>query len=458
MNNDLLGKIKKQSELKEKAKGIIEAIEEEKESIFNFDDIIDLTRDKISRFELDRKLDRLKNCATVLEWRQYGKEYQLHNANFCRQPDGCPICAKRLQLNRVARFKDPIIEAAKSFKYTYFTTFTIKNDPDLRKALDSLSSGLVRFRRQGQKRKSGKRSNGEWGKVKAAMLSTEIKRGEDSQNWHPHAHGLIFTNEKIDYKADKEIKFQGKNVRASKLTMDWNRATLGNSINIDCRPLFGKKIEKKGKKIWQDVWSQSIEILKYNTKLLDSKGRANAADIATVLCAGYQKRKFNTYGAFREPGSRFYCGKLEPYVLETPAGFTGRPKIYAQYYRDGGYGKLSQCYGPVLEEMKKSVWRSLSGQIMGKFKKRKYRILKIRDFFIKRNRLNDFDKALENNERKKLQVLQSERDSLYKADYSFSDLKKYIEIRHFKMRVKADQIKEWYKGIDILNLPPAALT
>jgi len=453
---DLFTQIKKQSDLKEKSRGIIEAIEYEKKSLFNFDDILDLTRDKISRFELDRKIERLKTCATVLEWRQYGNEFKLHNANFCRQPDGCPICAKRLQLNRVAKFKDPITRAAEFFKYAYFITFTIKNTPDLRIALNDLTAGLKRFRRQGQKRKNN-RSPGEWGKVRAGILSIETKRGKDSGLWHPHAHGLVFTNEKIDYKADKEISFNGKMVRASKLTIDWNRATIGESINIDCRPLFGRKIEKKGKKIWQDIWSQSIEILKYNTKLLDRTGRANAADIATVLCAGYQKRKFNTYGEFRNKDSVFYCGKLEPYESEIPQGFSGRPKIFAQYYKNGAYGRLSECYGPILEEMKKSVWRSLAGQIMGKFKKRKYRILKIREFFIRRNRLDDFDKALEINERRKLQVLQSERDSLYKSDYSFSDLCKYIEIRHFKMRTKIEQLKEWYRGVDLINLPPAAI-
>ena len=135
----------------------------------------------------------------------------------------------------------------------------------MRVALDKLTEGMKRFRRQGQKRIGRADSRGEWGKVEAGFVSMEIKRGRDSKLWHPHAHGLIFSDKRINYKADKEIVYNGKKVRASKLSMDWNRATLGESINIDCRPIFGKMLERKGKKYFADVWTQSLEILKYNS-------------------------------------------------------------------------------------------------------------------------------------------------------------------------------------------------
>jgi hypothetical protein len=455
-NNTFKNQLEQQAKLKSRSNGIIEAIDREKSSLFKFDGILDPNYDKISRWELERKIQKLKECSSIIEWRQYNEKWELHSANFCRQPDGCPICAKRLQRNRVRRFKDPIIDAAKHFKFSYYLTFTVHNEPSLRTALNDLYDGLKRFRRMGQRRSGGSRSPGEWSKVQAGIISIETKRGENSGLWHPHAHALIFTNEKIDYRANREIEFNGKKIKASKLSTDWNKATLGKSVNIDCRPIFPKMVIIEGKKHFKDVWSQSLEILKYNSKILNSAGKANAADIAAILCAGYAKRKFNTYGAFRDPGSRFYCGPLEPYESEVPEGFTGKPRIYTQRWnlRKEKYSHLYEHKFPQLEEMKRSVWRSLAGQIMGKFRARKYRILKIRSYFQKRGKMDEFDKALENNEKLKLSVLKDSREAITETGLSKKEIRSLFFRSHKRMNhflTKQQFIDEWFKNIVLKN-------
>jgi hypothetical protein len=452
-NNTFISQLRQQETLKSRSNGIIEAIDNEKKSLFNFEGILNSHYDKISRWELDRKINRLKECSTFIEWRNYDASWEIHNANFCRQPDVCPICAKRLQRNRVRRFKDPIVEAAKHFKYTYLLTMTVKNCNELRVALNDLCDGLQRFRRMGQTRSRNGRSPGEWGKVKAGFLSIEIKRGNSSGLWHPHAHALIFTNEKINYATDRKIFFNGSFVNGSKLSSDWNKATLGKSINIDCRPLFGRMINKNGQKKWRDVWSQALEILKYNTKLLDGEGRANAADLATILCVGYNRRKFLTYGAFRDVESRFYCGPLEPYISEPPQGFTGTPRIFTQRWnpKNKSYFGLHEHKVAQIPIFKKNEWRAVAGLIMGKFRKRKYRILGIRRWFEKRDRMEDFDKALENNEKLKLSHLKCAKEKFDESHMSGNELKRifsksYRKLQHFLTRQQF--IDDWYKGVD----------
>ncbi len=457
-NIDFIDKLATQTRLKTKSLGIVDAINSASDGLFPLSEALDMERDKISGYELERKLEKIRNCGTVLEWRGNGDKMELHNANFCRQPDGCPICSKRLQKNRVRRFKDPIVLAAKEFKYAYFITFTVSNGPDLRTCIEDLTDGMKRFRLKGQKRGSI-HSGGEWKKVKAGMISIEIKRGDNSNLWHPHAHGLVFTDEKIDYRANREILFNGKKVKASKLSCEWIAATEGRSINVDCRPLFKRKVVKKGKEIWLDVWNQSLEILKYNTKLLNGAGTANSFDLATIICAGYAKRKFNTYGEFRNRESALYCGPLEPYVVDTSETVGARPKVYAQYWEGEQYGQLRERSRPLFEEMKKSEWRGLAAGIQGKFRTRKYRILGIRNYFIKRNKLNEFETALADNEKRKLSALREAREDFFDTRDSEELIERMMKkaAQQFSRTLEAeDFIEEWYDGIPPENLPLGA--
>lgn len=459
INIDFSSQLATQTQLKARSISVVDAIEAERETFFGYDSILDMNRDKISGWELDRKLEKIRNCGTLLEWRVYGEQWELHNANFCRQPDGCPICAKRLQKNRVRRFKDPIIEASKFFPHAYFVTFTVKNRADLRTALQELTEGLKRFRRQGQRRGAG-HSFGEWSKVRAGMISIEIKRGADSSLWHPHAHGLIFTDSQIDYKADKSIPFNGSMVKASKLSSDWYNATKGQSINIDCRPIFKRKVEREGRKIWLNVWDQSLEILKYNSKIIDGSGNVNAVDLATILCAGYARRKFNTYGEFRDRESKFYCGPLEPYVIEPPEGFKGLPLIYSQRWWQDRYGEPYLERGPIIEEFKRNEWRTLAAGIQGEYKRRKYRILGVRRWFQRRRKMKEFEKALEENEKRKLAALRQAREDYHETPMTENMIKALLSkawSKYSKLLTQQQFLESWYRGIPDGQLPPAAL-
>jgi hypothetical protein len=199
---------------------------------------LDISKDYYTRFELGEKLERVKNCSSILELRKYdGGLTSIHNGNFCNMPVVCAVCADRSSRKKKAIFKPRIEQAAARFKYIYMLTMTIKDGPVLEERLNALTGSRKRFRLFGQRRimkrmkiyqENGKwyeykrgdeipeklhslevyrNDSGEWSKVRAAICSTEIVWGEDSHEIHCHDHALIFTNQMIDYRIfDEEMK------------------------------------------------------------------------------------------------------------------------------------------------------------------------------------------------------------------------------------------------------------
>ena len=201
-------------------------------------------------------------------------------ANYCKQQTICPVCADRTQSRRRARYNDVIrkqaeqVEAGKRF--AYIVTFTIKDTEDLLESIETLREAKKKWRKMGQRRtnkKTGKirRSGGESSKVVAGISTTEIKRGENSKLWHVHCHDLIFTDRRFDYRvynpkklkhlesiygddipkkklkeiAIMPIKFQGETVSASKVTLEWIKASKGISMGLDITPVRHVPIKAK---------------------------------------------------------------------------------------------------------------------------------------------------------------------------------------------------------------------
>jgi hypothetical protein len=262
----------------------------------------DISRDYYTRLELGDKLEKVKNCSSILELRNYaGGLSAIHNGNFCGMPVVCVSCADRNSRKKKAIFKPRIEQAAKRFKHAYMLTMTIKDGLELEERLNVLTQSRKRFRLFGQRRvkrmriyqENGKwfeykrgqeiperihtmeifRSDGgEWSKVKAALCSTEIVWGENSGEIHCHDHALIFTNQPIDYRIFDEEKKRAiladnpdavelskdeymsllspaviekgeDGMPVSKLSREWSKATAGMGINIDIAPLSRSSFE-----------------------------------------------------------------------------------------------------------------------------------------------------------------------------------------------------------------------
>jgi hypothetical protein len=291
--------------------------------------------------DIDEKLDKISSCASIIELKEtfiqtgehdYEQVMQVAAANYCKQHTICPICADRTQARRRARYNDPIKEQAarvrEGERHAYIVTYTVTDGVSLGERLDHLKESKKAFRLMGQKRHS-KRSLGEAAKFKAAISTIEIKRGERSGKWHVHCHDLVFSDSPVDYQVyDKEkkrklvdkygnhipkeklndaalfkVNFDGNQVAASKVSMEWYKATGGDSMSISVEPLrqVPKNCSGKKKRMFQkmtfeeSVAYQAKEVLKYISKP-SSNTPEDSIDIITET---FNKRMVATYGEFR---------------------------------------------------------------------------------------------------------------------------------------------------------------
>lgn len=292
--------------------------------------------------DLEEKLDKMKSCASIVEtaetWENNGdgleQVMKVAAANYCKQPHICPVCADRSQARRRARYDAPIRNQVKQIaekkRYAYIVTYTVADGVSLAERLAHLKESKRRFLRMGQRRRYG-HSNGEARKIRAAVSTIEVKRGENSGEWHTHCHDLVFTDAPIDYTMyrkeeyaelkkkysggrripKEELKsialtlgeFRGEQVPVSKVSSEWLAATEGDSIGISIDPIKhvppsakGNKKKKFERMKFEDsVAYQAREVLKYITK----PGDVSPSDSITIIEDTYNKRMTATYGEFR---------------------------------------------------------------------------------------------------------------------------------------------------------------
>lgn len=289
------------------------------------------------RSDLLDKIEKIKKCSTVIELKRIfdknentgilEERIEVINSNYCQQHIVCPICADRVQSKRRARLMEAIKAAAEKYAHAYMIVFTIQDDPDLASAIRKLKESIKNFRLKGQKR-GGKYSFGQWRKIRASVLSYEIKRGDGSGLWHVHAHAIAFSDLPLNNRIyNKRIRSRivaeygrgsspvpkqyfipaiirtvdvgGRPVPASVISKEWWESTGGTSINIDVRPL---KRESHAA-----VADSAKEVLKYMSKL----NHNNPGDIITILESTYNDRFFEVTGDFRGIDANEYEYKVD---------------------------------------------------------------------------------------------------------------------------------------------------
>lgn len=164
---------------------------------------------------------RLDSCYDYLLFKDYTNlnKIKLAATHCCRVHLLCPMCAivraaKQVQLYE-AKFKELKKENPKLS--IYYVVLTVKNGPDLSERYEHLKKSLKKLierRREAQKAKNGKKSsnyalNSVFSNVSAGAYSIEVKKGENSKEWHPHANLLLLSEDRI---LESEIKAEWKKI------------------------------------------------------------------------------------------------------------------------------------------------------------------------------------------------------------------------------------------------------
>lgn len=375
-----------------------------------------VSRNGLTYSDLSERIERVAGCASIVELKEtwspgisgrsgaadLEQVLTVSAANYCKQHTICPVCADRSQARRRARFDEPIrrqvSEVKEKKKFAYLATYTVTDGPDLAERLEHLKESKRNFRLMGQRRKGG-RSLGESGKIKAAISTIEIKRGDNSKLWHVHAHELVFTDERLNYsvydqctklqlqerfgkwipKSElekaivKKVPFRNELKPVSPVTEQWLQATGGDSIDLDIEPIRhvpaaarGKKRRMYRKMSFEDsVAYQAKECLKYPTK----PGDLDPLDSLRVIDDTYNKRMVATYGEFRAIGGDDYTDEAEPdentFVLVWDKD--------ARQYGDPQPGTLRDFIDG--DDTDAHDARSESGKITGEYRRRRRLIL-----------------------------------------------------------------------------------
>lgn len=372
--------LERPSKLKRWAADLVSILNQEKKAVFadwRFGP------GSLTEADLFRTLKKITGCGSVVELRAaidrntgVMSPAALHAANFCGQHTVCPFCAGRVQDRRGVRFKEPILQAARGYRFAYMLTATMPPAATWREDLNQLAAAWQDFRRLGQKRKrvsKGKvtwtRDPGEFGKIGAGLAKVELKRGRDSGLPHCHYHALVFTNELLDYRVwspEEKLKPRAERlplyripdesdprgwVPASKLTYEWSKVTGFRARSLDCKPIkYLERDKAAGVPYEESVFRQSKEVLKYATKFdsAPAKGQEKlfASDFVGIKDATYSRRLFHTYGDF-------YGVKGNDFVGGGPHIST-RPIIFESRWRTNKYSPLMERDKPVFPNSDKS--------------------------------------------------------------------------------------------------------
>jgi len=203
---------------------------------------IDILKPKILKLQAS-----INKCGSWLVLRNYFtiNENRLISADFCKKHLLCPLCAIRRGAKYLAAYLpkyEQVIRDNKKIK-AYMVTFTVKNGDDLAERVNHLQKSYRAMLKDARNYNYGKKGYKyvEACKAFGGVFSTEVKRGKNSNSWHPHLHMVWLCEEVPDF---------------NKLAVEWKQYT-GDSHVVDVSAFFG------------DPVSSFSEVFKYALKFSD---------------------------------------------------------------------------------------------------------------------------------------------------------------------------------------------
>ena len=172
--------------------------------------------------KIDKKFyHRVHSCYDYLLFKNYTnlKKIKLQATRSCQVHLLCPMCAIVRAAKQVQIYEAKCQELKrKNPKLSlYYVVLTVKNGKDLSERYEHLKKSLkiLTSRRQDAIiAKSGNKSknyalNSVFANVVAGAYSVEVKKGENSNLWHPHANLLLLSEDRI---FESEIKSEWKSI------------------------------------------------------------------------------------------------------------------------------------------------------------------------------------------------------------------------------------------------------
>lgn len=201
------------------------------------------------------KAERLRNCATWLQFSQTSEGLRLRLANFCRVRL-CPVCAWRRSLKTYGQVRSCMHELGSSYRYL-FLTLTVPNVDGiiLKAAIDRLVIGFNRLMKYKEVTAA----------VKGFYRGLEITHNLERDDYHPHIHAIIAVNP--SYFTSRSY------IRRDRWLALWQRAMQNDSITqVDVRALTGsaehacaeiaKYAVKPGEIICFDDWNLTVDTVR----------------------------------------------------------------------------------------------------------------------------------------------------------------------------------------------------
>lgn len=223
----------------------------------------------------EKKLsEKLTHCGHWLVFRHYYTvdTVRLHAADFCKKHLLCPLCAIRRGAKYLKAYMGKLrtVQAENPCLQAYMVTVTVKDGPDLWERFQHLRGAMKRMTmaRRRYLHAPDNRPHVEFAKALGGVHSIEVKRGENSGLWHPHAHMVWLCHEAPD---------------AAKLSKEWYQWT-GDSYIVDVRPFHQA-----------DIASGFAEVFKYALKFSELPLADNWDAFETLS----DKRLVDSFGCLR---------------------------------------------------------------------------------------------------------------------------------------------------------------
>jgi hypothetical protein len=192
--------------------------------------------------EHDKLYTSIRDCGSYLVFDIYPSlnQARLRQTYTCKKHLLCRFCAITRAAKMVKRYKERftwLMDTNPNLK-AYMVTTTVLNGTDLKTTFDKLRKST----QYNHKKRHLKNRKCEAKKASAGVYSYEIKRGKNSEMWHPHSHAIWLCEEEPS---------------AIELSEEWYEIT-GDSYIVDIREIDVN-----------DPDSAFCEVLKYAIKFSD---------------------------------------------------------------------------------------------------------------------------------------------------------------------------------------------
>lgn len=180
---------------------------------------------------LRRLNESLCSCGNYLLFHNYYTigETRLVKAHFCKKHLACPLCAIRRGAKYLRTYLERFeyLKGQNSALKASLVTLTVKNGPDLLERFEHLKAGVKKANQRMRDARRGKTFSGEFRKILGYVGSYEVKKGQNSGEWHPHVHMIVLHEEDFCFES---------------LSHEWLNIT-GDSFIVDIQPFFSDPVK-----------------------------------------------------------------------------------------------------------------------------------------------------------------------------------------------------------------------